>query len=257
MPAWLSNFEPAEPPPASEFQRRRLAAEQSPYQPLAPIAVAVVLGMALDRWRPLGAGWWAVASVAIALWLCGGRLGRRRRPWSLVANGCLLLAVLAVAALWHHACWRLFDADDLGRFATRRAEPVCVEAVAVDTPRRRASPRPSPLRAIPQGEKTVVRLRIVRLRDGAGWRTASGHTQLVVDGHLLGVHAGDRLRVFAQLRAPGEPRNPGEFDYAADARADRRLALLRCESPDCVERLGAGPTDAHAGATGLLTRIVG
>ena len=33
--------------------------------------------------------------------------------------------------------------------------------------------------------------------------------------------------------------NPGEFDFAAHSRADRRLSLLSSESPDCVSRLAA------------------
>ena len=34
--------------------------------------------------------------------------------------------------------------------------------------------------------------------------------------------------------------NPGEFDFAARARADRRLATLAADSPDCVTVLAPG-----------------
>ncbi len=57
---------------------------------------------------------------------------------------------------------------------------------------------------------------------------------LLVDGHLLGAHAGDRLRILAQLSAPEPPQNPGEFDFAEHARADRQLSYLWADNPDAV-----------------------
>jgi competence protein ComEC len=51
----------------------------------------------------------------------------------------------------------------------------------------------------------------------------------------LGVHAGDTLRIVGQLSLPAAAQNPGEFDFARHARADRQLCRLSADSPDCVE----------------------
>jgi competence protein ComEC len=56
----------------------------------------------------------------------------------------------------------------------------------------------------------------------------------------LDLRPGDRLRVFAQLGALAVPQNPGEFDFARQARGDGRLFSMRCEFPECVTRLSTG-----------------
>jgi competence protein ComEC len=48
------------------------------------------------------------------------------------------------------------------------------------------------------------------------------------------------VRVFAKLSRTVPARNPGEFDFARHARANRQLSVLRSESPDCVTVLSAG-----------------
>ncbi len=78
------------------------------------------------------------------------------------------------------------------------------------------------------------------VRDGRTWRAASGRAMLTVDGHLLGVHSGDVLQVYAEVRRITSPGNPGEMDYAAHARADSRRTSLRASNPDCVTVLQRG-----------------
>ena len=64
---------------------------------------------------------------------------------------------------------------------------------------------------------------------------------MTVEGTLLGVEAGDRLRVVGQLQAPVPPGNPGEFDFAAHRRGDRELAAIRVDHPDCVQVIESAP----------------
>lgn len=207
------------------------------YDPGAIVLVACCAGVALDR----GSGglasplwWW----VALACW-CGWLLLWRRRHDRAAA---LVLCgnVFSLLAAWHHSEWRDFDRGDLGRFAAEESRPVAVEAVAANGPRRAPAPPFDPMRAIPRGDRTRLELRITAVRAGTHWRSAAGRATLFVDGHLLGVHAGDRLRLFAQLSAPRAAQNPGEFDFALHARGEGRLSLLRAESPACVEVLGRG-----------------
>ena len=217
------------------FDARRREARGTAAQPLVPLALAVALGLAVDRYWPMGGYWLALGAASGMAWWIACRRGASR-----CATGCLLLCCLATGGVWHHAHWRWFAEDEIGRFATLAARPICLEAVATDAPTRRSAPAPTAMRAIPQGEKTQLQLRATRLRDGDRWRPLSGNVELIVDGHLPAVHVGDRLRIFGSFRGSNGPRNEGQFDFAANARADRTLALVRSASPDCVRHLAKG-----------------
>ena len=209
-------------------------AESSPsevrYQPLVIALAAGLAGIVADRWLGWPVAVWSTAAVAAwILWLV---LWRREREQA--AAVVLLVSVAASGAAWHHLQWSLFADDDLGCYARADPGPACVEAVAIKGPRRAPAPPPDPMRLIPRGDQTRLELEVRRVRHRAGWLPASGRARLTVDGHLLGVHAGDRLRIFARLAAFHPPHNPGEFDSAAHNRADRRRSRLWAESPDCV-----------------------
>lgn len=206
------------------------------YQPLVIVLVAVSTGIVADRLLGLPlAVWWTTAGVAwvtwIALWRC-----RRDRTACVV----LLLSVAACAGLWHHMRWNLFAQDELGLFARRATQPACLEAIVLRGPQRLPAAQFNPMRIIPPLDRTRIEVKLVGIRDRARWRPASGRARLTVDGHLLGVYAGDRLRIFAQLSEPRPPQNPGDFNYAAYHRAGRRLSQLRSEYPDCVAMASRG-----------------
>ena len=112
----------------------------------------------------------------------------------------------------------------------------------LETPDRISAPQSTPLRAIPAGERSRLVIQVTAIRDGTHWRQASGICQLTVNGHLLGVRPDDHLRIFGQLARPSPPLNPGEFDFAEHARADRQLARMRSSVPECVRVLQPGPT---------------
>jgi competence protein ComEC len=203
------------------------------YHPLVLVLIAVALGILADRRLGLPlAFWWPAAVGAWLVWLAAWR--RRLDRVGAVALG---ISLAACGASWHHARWHLFPADEVGLFARRSERPVCVEAVVLSGPRRLFPPAPSPMRIIPVGERTRLDVRLAALRNGSDWEPVSGRSRLTVDGHLLGVHAGDRLRVFAQLVATRAAENPGQFDSAEFARGERRLCQLRAEVPECVDLL--------------------
>jgi competence protein ComEC len=213
------------------------------YQPLVTVAVVTAAGLMFDRYGPrafqsannLEMGydrslvlWWLAASC-LALWWCVWRARRER-----LAAWTVLAAVALAAAGWHHLQWHLFDRHEIARYAGVEPAPACVEAIARETPQRVPAPKPTPLRAIPGSERSRLRVEIVRIRDGTTWRTVSGDCQLTTEGHLLGVHAGDRLRIFGRLARVHAPLNPGEFDFAAHLRADRQLVRLQTSAPESV-----------------------
>lgn len=206
------------------------------YLPLVFVAAAVAAGIVADRLCGASLFFWC----ALGLLLCAGwwdLLGRGRQRFAATV---LLLASGALGAAWHHAQWRLFSTDDVAWLADDKVQPVCLEAVAITAPTRLPAPPFDPLRALPSGESSRLDVRVTEVRDGERWRRTVGRATLIVEGHLLGVHAGDRLRIFGQLSAPTHVLNPGQFDFAAYARGDRRLALVRTDHPDAVNVVERG-----------------
>lgn len=230
---------------AAKFAARRLAARRVVYEPLVVVAAALAAGIVLDRqagpWaadRAVAAPilWWLSAVGAWIAWLICHRLDR-----GTMACGALLASIALGGAAWHHWQWNLFSTDELARFAIDEQTPVAIEAVVLQSPRSIAAPMPTPLRAIPINERSRMRLAVTAIRDVTQWRPARGICQMTVDGQVRGVRAGDRVRVFAQLRDIIPPLNAGEFDYATFARTERELCALATDSTAAVIVLASGP----------------
>jgi competence protein ComEC len=226
--------------------------ELPPYQPLVSVAFAVAAGIVLSRygvslssaaefsggWHDIGfAAWWCLGSTSLILWWL---LWQSRHDY--LAAGAILFAAGLCGAAWHELQWSRFHAGEIGRYARVDAQPACLDAIARETPDRVTAPQETPLRAIPTSERSRLLVQVTAIRDGTVWQPVGGFCQLTVNGHLLGVRAGDRLRIFGQLARPAPPLNPGEFDFAQHARADRQLARLRSSAPECVRVLRPGAT---------------
>lgn len=204
------------------------------YQPLVGVLVAFCAGIILDRYLALAYGWWwGLAATTLLVW---GLLWRRGR---LALSSAMLYCALALTGgAWHHLYWRQFDEDDLSLAAGGAPEPVGLQAIALETPRRVAAPPFTPLRAFTIGERSRLLIRTTRIRDRDRWRHASGQAILTVDGHLKGIRAGDEIQVFGRLALPRAAENPGQFDFAASERAERRLALVWTDLAQCVSVTG-------------------
>ncbi|TWT99632.1 ComEC family competence protein [Botrimarina colliarenosi] len=233
---------PSRPTPSRRAAEQRLAARrQQPARPadtpLVWTAAAVALGAVV---APLLAGLPAEAAMAPALVALASWGFAWRRRTNHLAVGWLLAAVALSSAAWSGAAWRLFAVDDLGRSAPRDAEPVCLEAIAVTAPVHYPAAAPTPFRAIPSTDRTVIEVEANRLRDAESWRATSGRCEVTIAGRVEDIAPGDRLTVFGQLRQPHPALNPGERDAAAAERSERRLATVWCASPACVTRRGGG-----------------
>jgi competence protein ComEC len=204
--------------------------------PLLGVLVALCAGIVADRVFACRAElWWAASASAWLVWQHFWRAQRQRS-----ASFAILLCVAALGAAWHHLRWQTYGADELGLFATREFEPVALEAIATNGPRRIPATPFDPLATLATPERTRLELRALAIRDRDVWRPASGQAQLVVDGQLLGVRPGDHVQIFGTLARLELPGNPGEFDFAGQARVSRRLCSLRSEFPQCVTTLARG-----------------
>src|SRR6185295_8396063 len=90
------------------------------------------------------------------------------------------------------------------------------------------------------GDETELFLRVTAIRNGQTWQPASGNATVDVDGHLLGVRAGDKLRLFVLASRPRGTFNPGEFDFAKWERSRRVFCKLRGIFPESIQPLARG-----------------
>ncbi len=206
------------------------------YHPLVIVLAAAAAGIVVDRYRPLAFPVWCIlAAAALGCWFV---VNRRRKE--LAAGITALIAVAALAAAWHHDCWNLFGADDVGLFARSRQEPVCIEAVALQTPCASPQADSNPLRLSRLDEEVRFTVEIDAIRDGDQWRTASGRAALAVEGPLPYLAVGDRFRAFAHLLPPDHALNPGETDRADLDRGRRITAHLRVTYPEAITVVAGG-----------------
>jgi competence protein ComEC len=222
-----------------------------PRAPLVLPLAATCIGILLDRVAALGAAIYLTALVAswcllIWVWKAG-----HQRTASL-----LLLGVVAITgAAWHHLQWRMYASNDVA-FACRAArQPAMLQVVACHAPRHVPSPRPNPLQALQSGQRSRFEATTVGFRNGQHWEPASGKLLVIVDGTVTGIQAGDRLLISGLLSVTQPPVNPGDVDFYSAARAQRRLAMLRAESPQAMTRLQAGsPLSVRRGLDWLWQR---
>jgi competence protein ComEC len=218
-----------------ELTDYRSANREHHAQPLLWLALAVATGIVADRFGgrwfdSFGAVSWWVSAVASMLVAGGFYFGKR----SQLSAGAMLIAAACLGAACHDFHWNYLQADELARYATEVAEPVCFEAIADKPSRWSPAASATPLRAIPAEPRSEVEVRITRLRNGRQWQTASGKIRLRVNGVLPDINPGDRLLVFGRLAKSTPPLNPGQYDYAAAERAAGRHCEVFTQTPACV-----------------------
>src|SRR3972149_1317749 len=140
------------------------------YQPLVVVAIALAAGIALDRFGGAAidgarfAVQWCCAASCLAAWWWAWR---GRHPAT--AAWLLLVAVALRGVAWHDLRWNLLPCDDVGRYAELDAVPACATATVLTAPEILPAPRPTPLRAIPGGERSRAEVRVTGIRDGTTW----------------------------------------------------------------------------------------
>jgi len=208
----------------------------SVYRPCIPLLGALSLGSLVGRFLELGLlNACGIAAVLVVAWHF---LAMRQFPRA--ACGVLYLALTFAAAAWSVDRWHLFAADDLSRSLSELSNPVSIEAIVRRGPRYRQTPPREPLASIPQGAETHLLVSVQRARHRQHWRPASGLATLTVDGHVVGIHAGDRIRIHGRGSIVGPPLNPGQSDFASHLRGQRQLCRLQAAHPDAVELLRRG-----------------
>ena len=217
-------------------------------QPLVVVTVAVMLGITSQQyccsWPAVG--WLFAAWTGWIGWLASWRFAKPR--WASVF---LLAAICAAASGWHQMRWSDYPASEIGRLATGVALPVHLKGMAVTSPEFSPLEAADPLATIPQGVSSRFRVRVTRLRRAGEWTVVSGLLEVTVDGHLLGVAAGDRLEIRGMLQRSQAEANPGQRDRASKDRTGRVLCRLSVPYPECVVRETASSGDWSGGLVAL------
>ena len=218
--------------------RRCVRREPLPERPLVVVASAVAAGCGLPAVVDLSpVVWWLAAAVALVAWAALARLGR----YSLSAVA-LLVAVGGGAGGWSAIRSNLFSCDDLAWSLTLSPQPVAIEGIVEESPRRLSAPVIDPLRsgaaqAAMQRPSSECVMAVRAVRRGAAWRPAGGRAALIVDGEPPDLAAGCYVRVLGRGMRPPPPLNPNEFDFHERAQSLRCLSIVRAHSAECVRVL--------------------
>jgi competence protein ComEC len=177
--------------------------------PLAPLAIALAVGIVIAPWLPTPIAWgvWATGCGLAGTAALARRVG--------LAAALLLGAVAALGVL--RAASPPLAPDHIAHLAL----PLQADVVGTLT----ATPTPAP-----------GRLRLLIDVEGVGEMRRSGRLQLTAYGESIELTVGQRIRVPARLYVPVGFRNPGGFDYVgrlardgihvtASARTDQIVTL--------------------------------
>ena len=216
-------------------------------RPLVLVSTAASIGIVADRFLPVGgATAWFVASVLGAVWFV---LFRSRVRLS----GLVLLSLIAVSmGIWHHHQWRLFPHHHVAlQTQEGTATLIALRGRLADTPE--SGPLPdqnsttATLSTIPVGVQSKFRLHVQSIRDKDHWIPTTGLINVQVNGHLLGLRAGDRVTLYGALSRPPQPMNPGQHNWGTRDRVSRILCELDVSYPDCVIPWTELPVDEVGG----------
>ncbi len=178
--------------------------------PLVPVAIALTIGILLDRFLTFSLVFELVAAVAaLAAWMINYRSHRR------LALAYLWVACAGFGAVYHHVA-RAGSADnDIRYLATEEAKPVRLKGDVASEPNFVQRSKESPLRSFPGTDATRFVLRVTHLKTAYDWLEVTGQAQVTLEAKIHPVHVGDSVMIVGRMSLPAPPANPGEFDYRA------------------------------------------
>jgi competence protein ComEC len=201
--------QPGQPVPGAAANVRR-------YEPLAPAALAFIIGIVVAEYAGGGMlAWCAVAVAAAAFWVALYLRGAGA-AWLLAP---LLVLVGAAGAARYRASVDPAP-DDIARFAESGRRLVRVEGVVVRSARQTSPPDDVFLPAVPYYVRNTLTLECRRILVEGRWHPAGGRVAVTVrqaqPADASGVpNLGDAVQVTGILAPFGRPANPGAFDMGA------------------------------------------
>lgn len=222
----------------------RTAADSFWRSPLVPSALAMTVGIILDRYIgvPMPASLLVTASCLV------GWFRTRGSPNPGLPLLYLALAGAAFGAAYHHYRRDVYASDDIAHYAGEEPAPAQLRGWLDEEPVRNRPPPVDPLRSLSRAGTTVSVLRVHELRRGDNWMAASGRVRVVGVEDWPELHCGDMVEIVGQLERVAPPGNPGEFDFANYLRDHGiRVILTARKSPKAVTRVERGWTTSFGG----------
>ena len=198
--------------------------------PMAPAALAMMVGLVAGRYLSLTVGVYAFAGVAA---LTGAVVTFPRRHLRALTSVCLLATIVCLSACYLHL--RYFSAADdhivrrtatYRTLATLRGRIVTAPALWKD--------EQAPLLGRPRPPRTVFVLAAGAIRTGDGWSDTSGLVRVTVDEGDERLAAGQQVELVGRIGRFYSPTNPGQFDYAQAARDDGVHVQMSVPAPSGV-----------------------
>ena len=215
--------------------------------PAATVVLGIASGVLFDRF-----GNWSLSIllggfvVTCLTWLLSQGLQRTRAAAALV-----VVASAFTGAIYHHHAWHSLPADDIAPLLSQQPVLIRCEGTVASQPLV-LPPRENPFNPnLPPESSTQFQFEIQSLSSTTGQRTVSGRLQVVVDGILEGVNAGDRVDVQGWSQANRPLMNPGGFDVAGYGRARGLRGIVRVRNPELINTIVKGTS-----IFGLLKRTL-
>jgi competence protein ComEC len=207
-----------------------------PYQPLAPLFAAAVLGILFDRLSGLSGNIWLFLFLLAFL----GWFPAFLRKHSLRSTCWFLALCCSFFGFRHHVYWSHFAANDLGYYAQQIGHPAALEGSVGEMPRYFPKPPADVGRIFESSERTLFTLHAKRLRDKTDWLPVSGNVLVIVEGDWRELRLGDTIQLFGTLSKPLPPQNPDDYDYAGILRGRRILCIVHVSSRNAISILKNG-----------------
>lgn len=226
--------------------------------PLAPVALALAAGIALDRaMAPVELEVWAVGTLGLAAAAAWARprdrgpIGSLLRPWVVL----LLLAFTGLGGAWHHRWWSRLKPNDLAWWIDETPRPAWLRGVLVSVPEFHPPEFPD------ENGSTRALLELTGRNDGRDWQPCTGRVMLTIGGDRADLRMGHPMTAAGSLAAIAGPHNPGQFDTRAAMRAEGVRLRLSVGEPAGIQPDPTGrvwPLTAGLGRmrTGSRDRLV-
>lgn len=205
------------------------------YRPLVMAAAAASLGITVDRHLisrydlPGLACWSLVAVGLLVFWVVAPARCR------VAASALPCVALGAVFGLWAHLGWNYHEGDSIARMVGENPQPACLDVTVVAPVEHRPAAPPNPLEPTVAGPYSETIVDVRQIRDRRTWRIARGRCRLRVAGEAVPMAKGQQLRLYALIARPFPTLNPGQYDWAAVERGQRRIAEIYCPDSSCVK----------------------
>lgn len=174
--------------------------------PLVPVALAVGLGIYVERLMPLP--WAMLLSLLVAMtvsWL----LALRRQA---VVSTILLWCIAGLLAATWHRVRQSWPAEAIGNYATLDRTLVKLRGTILEDVIYRQARRPELLSGQGTLGNSVILVETSGLQLSDRWQSVSGRVRVSVEGELRNLTIGDGVELLGGLTALSPPVNPGAAD---------------------------------------------